>query len=172
MSNKIQLPAWKTQLAFASGLVLLSSMALADKVAMGALVAGQVTEVFVEEGQSVKVGTLLLEIDGQAHQAKLAYLQAEQAIQQASYADAKVELEQALDLYDRTVTSKRTLDAAQLQYDVTLAALNKAKAALKMEQAWSKYYRITSPINAKVLKIHAPKGSTVYKENSPLMDLE
>jgi len=172
MLNKMQWHTWKNKVVLATGLVLVSGLAIADKVSIGALVAGQVTGVYVDEGQTVKVGTLLLEIDSQAHQAKLAYLQAEQAIQQANYADAKVELDQALDLYDRTVTSKRTLDASQLQYDVALAALNKAKAERQMEQAWSKYYRIKSPVNGKVSKIHALKGTTVYKENSPLIDLE
>jgi len=172
MLNKMQLNLWAKQFVLANSLMLVSGLALADKVAIGALVAGQVTKVYVEEGQTVKAGALLLEIDAQAHQAKLAYLKAEQALQQASYADAKVELEQALDLFDRTVTSRRTLDAAQLQHDVALASLNKAKADLQIEQAWSKYYQIKAPINGKVLKIHSPKGTTVYKENTPLLDLE
>lgn len=172
MLNKMQLNAWTSKLVLASGLMIVSAGALADKVAIGALVAGQVTNVYVEEGQSVKAGTLLLEIDAQSHYAKLAYLKAEQAMQQVKLADAKIELEQSLDLYDRTVTSKRSLDAAQLLYDVTQASLNKATADLQIEQAWSKYYNVKAPVSGKVAKIYAPKGSTVYKENSPLIDLE
>ncbi|MEA3404620.1 MAG: biotin/lipoyl-binding protein [Pseudomonadota bacterium] len=164
--------SWMIKLVLASVFTVSSGIASADKVSIGALVAGQVTQVYVEEGQTVKAGTLLLEIDAQAHHAKIAFLKAEVALQQAIYSDAKVELEQALDLFDRTVTSKRTLDSAQLQHDVALSALNKAKAQLKIEQAWSKYYRIKSPISGKVEKIHAPLGSTVFKENSPLIDLQ
>ena len=172
MLNRMQRNAWTNKLVLASSLMLVSGVVLADKVAIGALVAGQVTQVHVSEGQTVKVGTLLLEIDSQAHQAKLAYLKAEQTLQAAKYADAKVELDQALDLFDRTVTSKRTLDAAQLQHDVALAALNKAKAELKMTQAWSKYYQIKSPVSGKVNKLYVATGSTVFKENTPLIDLE
>jgi len=172
MTKKMPFNSWTNQLVLASSLMLVSSFALADNVAIGALVAGQVTKVYVEEGQTVKAGSMLLEIDNQAHQAKLAYLKAEQTLQQAKYADAKIELEQALDLYDRTVTARRTLDGAQLQHDVALGTLNKAKAKLQMEQAWSKYYQIKAPISGKVAKIYAPEGSTVYKENSPLIDLE
>lgn len=172
MFNKMHCNALTSKWVLASSLMLASNFALADKVAIGALVTGQVTQVYVEEGQTVKAGAKLLEIDGQAHKAKLVYLQAEQALQQAKYSDAKIELDQALDLFDRTVTARRTLDAAQLQHDVALAALNKAKARVQMEQAWSKYYQIKAPVSGKITKIHAPKGTTVYKENSPLMDLE
>jgi len=166
------LNSWAMKLVLASGLSVLSSLVYADKVSIGALVAGQVTQVYVEEGQTVKVGTVLMQIDAQAHKATLKLLQAEVDLQQAQFKDAKVELDQALDLFDRTVTSKRTLDAAQLQHDMALSSLNKAKAQLQVEQAWSKYYRIKSPINGKVEKIHAPLGSTVFKENSPLIDLQ
>ena len=172
MLNKMQLNVWTGKVVLASGLLLASVGVMADKVAIGALVAGQVTKVHVEEGQTVKAGALLLEIDAQIHYAKLAYLKAEQSMQQLKFADAKIELEQALDLYDRTVTSKRSLDAAQLLHDVTQAALSKAKAELQIEQAWSKYYKITAPVDGTVAKIHAPKGSTVFKENTPLIDLE
>lgn len=172
MFKMMPLNAWTNKVVLASSLMLVSGFAFADKVAIGALVAGQVTKMYVEEGQTVKAGALLLEIDAEAHNAKLDYLKADQAVQQARYADAKIELEQALDLFDRTVTARRTLDGAQLQHDVALAALNKAKANLRMEQAWSKYYQIKAPVSGKVAKIHAPKGSTVYKENSPLIELE
>jgi len=166
------LNSWMMRLVLASGLSLFSSLIYADKVSIGALVAGQITKVYVEEGQTVKAGSLLMEIDAQAHNATLKLLQAEVDIQQAQFKDAKLELDQALDLFDRTVTSKRTLDAAQLQHDIALSSLNKAKAQLQIEQAWSKYYRIKSPIDATVEKIHTPLGSTVFKENSPLIDLQ
>ncbi len=165
-------PLQLSQLLLAGSLTLLAGLSHAQSVMIGALVSGQVTQVHVEVGQAVKAGTLLLEIDAQRHQAKLTYLKAQQTLQQTHYSDAKVELEQALDLFDRTVTSKRTLDAAQLLHDSALAKLNSAKAALQMEQAWSKYYRIKAPIDGKVLKIHAPQGSTVFNENSPLIELQ
>ncbi len=157
--------------AFAA-LFLPMTAAMAQEVTIGALVSGQVTKVYVTEGQEVKSGTVLLEIDQQAYQARLESLRAEVAMRNAQFGDAKVELEQALDLFDRTVTAKRTLDAAQLQHDVAKASLDKAKAELKMAQAKGKYFRITAPFAAKVVKIHAPQGSTVFEENNPLIALQ
>ncbi len=151
---------------------LFSTSLFAETIKIGALVAGQVSKVYVEEGQTVKKGDRLLNLDASRFQAKLNSLQAEQTLQKAKLADAQIELDQALDLYDRTVTSKRTRDAAQLAYDVASATYQQAKAEVALHQAWSKYIYITAPVGGKITKIHAPMGTTVYKENSPLIELE
>lgn len=149
-----------------------SSTLLAETVKIGSLVTGQVTKLYVEEGQTVKKGDRLLNLDASRFQAKLNSLQAMESLQKTKLADAKIELDQALDLYERTVTSRRTRDAAQLAYDVALASHFKAKADVAEHQAWSKYVYLTAPVDGKVVKIHAPLGTTVYKENTPLLDLE
>lgn len=151
---------------------LFSSTLYADTIKIGALVAGQVSKVYIEEGQTVKKGDRLLNLDANRFQAKLNSLQAQQTLQKAKLADAQIELDQALDLYDRTVTSKRTRDAAQLAYDVANATYQQAQAEVALHQAWSKYIYITAPVSGKVSKIHAPMGTTVYKENSLLIELE
>lgn len=159
-------------IAMSTGLFLVSSASWAQNVVIGSLVVGQVEAVWVQEGESVKKGQRLLKIDDAMHQASLKAALAQVNLKQVMWQDARVELDQALDLFDRTVTSKRTLDAAQLQHDISKAELDRAKAVLQQQQAWSKYYRITAPKQAKVVKVHAPAGSTVYKENSPLIELE
>lgn len=153
---------------------LVSSAVYAEKtvIKVGSLVAGQVTKVYVSEGQEVKAGDKLLDIDSSRYQAKLSLLKAQQSMAKLNMNDAKIELNQALDLFDRTVTSKRTLDASQLRYDIAQAAYQKAKAEIALHQAWSKYVYVKSPVNAKVVKIVAPVGTTVFKENTPMIELE
>lgn len=151
---------------------LFSTNLFAETVKIGALVAGQVSKVYVHEGQIVKKGDRLLNLDASRFQAELDSLQAMQSLQKAKLADAQIELDQALDLYERTVTSKRTRDAVQLAYDVANAAYQQAKAEVALHQAWSKYIYIIAPVDGKVIKIHAPLGTTAYKENSPLIELE
>ncbi|MBF6058264.1 efflux RND transporter periplasmic adaptor subunit [Thiomicrorhabdus heinhorstiae] len=149
-----------------------SSAALAQTVQIGSLVAGQVSKVYVKVGQNVKKGQSLLNIDSARYQAKNNMLQAQLRLAEARLKDAQVELSQAQDLFDRTVTAKRSLDAAQLAYDVAQATKESAVAELAMHQAWKKYVYVTAPVNAKVVKIHAPVGTTVYKENTPLIELD
>ncbi len=161
-------------LLIASLMVGFNNFALADtkNVTIGALVSGQVSKVYVEEGQTVKTGDKLLNLDSSRYQAKLSLLNNQQKMAKLTLADAKIELDQALDLYDRTVTSKRTLDASQLRFDLAKTAYDKAKSQVALHQAWSKYIYIKSPINAKVSKIYAPLGTTVFKENMPLLELQ
>lgn len=141
-------------------------------VKIGSLVSGQVTKLYVSEGQTVKTGQKLLNLDGARYQAKLRLLKAQQKAAKYNLDDAKIELDQALDLYDRTVTAKRTRDASQLRYDVAKANYDKAQAAVAMHQAWSKYVYIKAPVDGKVSKILAPLGTTVYKENTTMLELE
>lgn len=163
----------KTLIAFLIGLsgIVFSQIALAQNVKIGALVAGQITQVYVKKGETVKAGQTLMKIDSARIAAKLQAAKAEAELMRLVYADAQIELEQALDLYDRTVSSKRTLDAAQLAHDVAKQKHLKAAANVDYYQAWLKYTVIKSPINGSVKTIYAPKGSTVFKENSPLIEI-
>ncbi|BCN93666.1 hypothetical protein THMIRHAM_14510 [Thiomicrorhabdus immobilis] len=163
------------QVLFVSSLLLISSgqaQAETTTVKIGSLVSGQVTELFVEEGQTVKAGQKLLNLDGARYQAKLALLKAQQKAAKLNMDDAKIELDQALDLYDRTVTAKRTRDASQLRYDMAKANYDKARAEVAVHQAWSKYVYIKAPVKGKISKVLAPVGTTVYKENTIMLELE
>ena len=143
-----------------------------NKVMIGALATGQVTKLYVKEGQVVKAGEKLLTLDGSRYQAKKAVLQAQLKMNKLEMDDAKIELDQALDLFDRTVTSRRTLDASQLRFDRAKAAYDKANAELRLHKAWSKYVYIKSPISGTVEKIHSPLGATVFKENTPMIEIK
>lgn len=150
----------------------LSFSAYAQTIQIGALVAGQVTQVAVKPGQHVKKGQLLLKIDDTRYQAKLRSMTALFEMAKLKLADQKINLDQALDLYDRTVTATRERDAAQLAYNLANQTYLKAKADLEYYQAWARYFVVKAPVNARVKKINAPTGTTVYKENTPLIQLE
>jgi RND family efflux transporter MFP subunit len=157
----------------ALGAMLLSwSAAWAAEVKIGALVSGQVDAVMVKPGQSVKTGQTLLTIDMRRYQAKLQALQAEVKYRELALQDMKIEYEQTLDLFDRAVIARRPYDRAKLDYDLAQQALQKAQAELEYHQAWSDYFEIKAPVNAKVKSLAVHKGSTVYKENDPLIILE
>lgn len=144
----------------------------AQTIHIGALVTGQVIDVAVKKGQAVKPGQILMKIDDRRYQARLKKAKAELKIRELKLADAKIELEQALDLFDRTVSAKRELDAAQLAHDIAEQKQIQAQAELEKLQSWQAYFVITAPVSARVKAILAPKGTTVYKENTPLIQLE
>jgi len=153
-------------------LLLISTVSYAETVKIGALVSGQVVKVYVKPNQKVSKGQKLLEIDSDAYVAKVAALQAKLAQEELKLADAKVELDKQLDLFDRTVTAKRKLDKAQLAYDLQSQKVKVATAQLQAQKAWQKYYHIAAPVRGRVVKVFAPVGTTVFRENTPLISLE
>ncbi|MBN2646927.1 MAG: biotin/lipoyl-binding protein [Thiotrichales bacterium] len=154
------------------GLLLTASHAWAQSVVIGSLVSSQVTALYVSEGQVVKVGQKLLDLDASRFLAKQKGLQAKVKMAQAKLKDAQIELDQAQDLFDRTVSARRSLEAAQLAFALAQGALEYAQAELSTHQSWQKYFSIKSPVNGKVGKIHAPVGTTVFKENMPMLVIE
>lgn len=155
----------------AVGIGLQAAAVQAQNVVIGSLVSSQVDKVYVQDGQAVKAGQKLMDLDDARYQAKLQLLQAKVDLSVAQLQDAQIELDQALDLFDRTVTSRRTLDAAKLAHVKAKAEADIAQADLKMHKAWAKYVYIRAPISGKISKIHAPTGTTVFKENTPLIEL-
>lgn len=139
--------AKKFVLTYSLGFTLLwglSVSAEAAKIQIGALVSGQVEQVAVRVGQQVKPGQLLMQIDDRAYQAELAMQTAELKSLQLKLADAQIELDQATDLYDRTVTAKE-FDAAKLAYELAEQAMLKAKAQLESTQAWENIIELKRP---------------------------
>lgn len=149
-----------------------SLSAHAESFTIGALTSGQVSQVFVKEGDKVSAGQKLLNLDAELYQAKMRYLQAQVDLQQAKFKDAKIELDTALDLFDRTVTSRRTLDAAKLAFSIVEAELARAKAEVAQHKAWEKYVYIKAPRAATISKLHVHSGATVFRENQPLIELQ
>lgn len=152
-------------------LVFSISTVHAGSITIGSLVAGQVEKVFVKTGQKVKKGQKLLEIDDRKWQAELKMATAKMRLSELAMQDARLELDQALDLFDRTVTSKRTLDAAQLAFDQAQQRFYAAEGKVEMVKSRQKYFHIVAPRKGKVKRIMKLTGSTVYKENTPMIEL-
>lgn len=152
-------------------IMIFSSNVQAQTVQIGSLVVGQVVKVFVKPGQRVGVGQALLNIDDGLYKAKLKQAKSLEKGKKLVLADAKISLDQALDLYDRTVTAKRALDAVQLAYNLAEQQYIKAQAKVEGLLSLHRYYYIKSPIKGKIKSIQAPLGTTVYKENTPLIQI-
>lgn len=144
----------------------------ADEVKVGALVTGQITQLKVKTGQQVKAGELVLKIDDRRYQAKLKALTAEVNYRKAALEDTKIEYEQTLDMYDRTVIARRPLERAKRDLELAEQALIKAQGELEMHQAWLDYYYVKAPVSGMIKSLSVTQGSTVFKENEPLFSLE
>jgi len=117
------------------------------EVRIKAEVPGQVVEVFVEEGQTVKKGQVLMKLDDRDYQSRLARIE-------ANYRLAKLNYERTRALVKKKITAATKLDEIEAQLKDLTAQRSEAKLALGRT-------RITSPICCLLNELSAEKGDFV-----------
>ena len=135
-----------------------------NKVMVATRLMGFIKKMPVEEGDIVKKGQLLFEVDpsdinSMLNQAKGALLQAKSAVLMAemSYADALKDYRRFKALYEKGVISKRDFEKITLmknirakQVEMAKGMLKQAQAALARVEAQYKYAKVKSPIDGVV----------------------
>jgi len=144
-------------------------------VDVGAQVSGQITQLHVEPGSTVKQGELLAEIDPSVQQATvdagraaLAGLRAQLAEQQAQHrlagrqhARQKVMAEfEATSVNDQEV-AQATLESAVARIASLKAQIDQTQATLKADEARLGYTRIYAPMAGTVVSVDAKEGQTL-----------
>jgi membrane fusion protein (multidrug efflux system) len=121
-----------------------------EEVNVAAELSGTVTAVHINEGDRVKAGQLLLELDPQKRQ--FAVEQAEQHVQhaQAALKEAQLKLQRRRNLSAQETISKEDLDSAQLAVDLASAAYQQALASAQLAQRELADTRIFSPTDGLV----------------------
>jgi multidrug efflux system membrane fusion protein len=128
----------------------LGSVQAFNTVALKTRIDGQITQVNFQEGQDVKQGELLIQIDPRPYQVALEQAQANLQRDEAQLNNAKVQYERMKALYAGGVVAKQDLDTQEAsfgQYEGTIAA---DKAAIDSAKLNLVYTRITSPINGRI----------------------
>ena len=128
----------------------LGSVTAFNTVSLKTRIDGQITQVNFVEGQDVKEGELLIQIDPRPYQVALEQAQANLQRDEAQLTNAKVQYERMKALYDGGVIAKQDLDTQEAsfgQYEGTIAADKAAIDSAKLNLA---YTRITSPINGRI----------------------
>ena len=146
-----------------------------EQVDVGAQVSGQVTRLLVENGQQVKQGELLAEIDPliaqndlKTAQAELASSQAQLRIKQAQLKQYELAYRRQQQMFGQQASSKADLENAEAQLAVTRAELQNAQAnidsaAIKVERSRTQlgYTRIQAPMDGTVVSIVTRQGQTL-----------
>jgi membrane fusion protein, multidrug efflux system len=112
-----------------------------------ALEKGYLQDIYVDEGQLVKKGTLMFQIMPMVYQAEMEKAQAEVKFAEIEYSNTK-------NLADSAIVSPNELALSQ-------ARLNKAKAELALAEAHLGFTRIRAPFDGIMDRFHVRQGSLV-----------
>jgi len=140
-------------------------------VELRARTEGVITRVHFRDGQYVKKGDLLFELDNAEPRASLRLAQAEVRSAEATLRQAQQQLSRFESLGSNNAISRHDVDNARMQRDVARAALEQAKARLETRNVTLAYTRITSPINGRVGHSNFHVGSLVNPASGVLVEV-
>ncbi|PRC91261.1 efflux RND transporter periplasmic adaptor subunit [Solimicrobium silvestre] len=113
------------------------------------------------EGQPVKQGQVLFQIDPAPYQVMLEQAKGAQAQQQAALDKATADRDRIAPLYRENAISKMDFDNASSAYNVALAAKQSADAKVKEAQLNLDYTHVTAPISGMTSKQVQSEGSLI-----------
>jgi multidrug efflux system membrane fusion protein len=110
-------------------------------------VQGQITQIAFKEGQALRAGDLLAQIDPRPFQAQLDQAVANRERDQAQFANAQANLQRDSRLLIQGYATPQTIDLDKANSGQFGAAVKGDEAAIEYAQTQLAYTRITSPIN-------------------------
>jgi multidrug efflux system membrane fusion protein len=120
-----------------------------DTVTVRSRVDGQITKVFFKQGQMVKAGELLVQIDPRPYQAALDQAKAKQAQDEASLANNKLTLQRYSQLAKQDFATQEQLTTQQSLVRQLEAQIEGDKAAVEAAQTQLDYTSINAPLSGK-----------------------
>ncbi|MBO0936413.1 efflux RND transporter periplasmic adaptor subunit [Fibrella sp. HMF5335] len=132
-----------------------------QNVEIRARVAGYLDNLLVDEGQPVRKGQLLFQLNQAEYQVKVAEAQASLENAQAQQQSAEVELERVKLLVDKNVISPTELKLVRAKMTTARAGIDQAKAALSNARLLMSLTSIRAPFDGVINRIPLKRGSLI-----------
>ncbi len=122
---------------------------------------GRVLQVYVDAGEWVRQGQVLVSVDRSVQTQQAAALEAQIGVARADLQLAQNELERAMQLVERGFISKADVDRKTATRDATRARVNVANAQLAETRARNARLDVRAPVSGYVLERKVEPGQTV-----------
>ena len=133
-------------------------------------VSGRITEIRFKDGQTVKVGEVLLVIDPRPYEAAIAKAEANLATAQTNAGFAKTELDRATSMVKTQAIAQRLYDERANASRVSQAAIQAAEADLKQARLDLEHAYVKAPIAGRVGRPEITQGNLVQTgPNAPVL---
>ncbi len=130
-------------------------------VAIRAEVSGMLKRINFREGDRVKAGQLLFQIEASAPQAEVEQARANLARDQAAWEEARAQVQRLKPLADKEYVTQQEYAQAVAQERAAHASVQANQAALKAAQVQLGYANITAPISGRAGILNIKQGNLV-----------
>jgi len=127
-------------------------------VQIAARISAEIIKIHVLEGDRVKKGQLLVELDRQRYLAQVEQAESMVLSAKASLKKAEADYTRVKDLYDQNLTSKSELDAAEANKLLAESDVKIRQANLKQTQDYLAKTNLLAPIDGVVTKLFKEEG--------------
>jgi multidrug efflux system membrane fusion protein len=129
-------------------------------------VDGQIMKVNVQEGQTVKQGTLLIEIDSRPFQVQLEQMQAQLSRDQAQLHDAQLNLERYTALIPSGSIAQQQVDTQKALVDQLQGTVHTDQAQIDNAKLQITYCHITAPFDGRVGLRQVDSGNIAHASDA------
>ncbi len=130
----------------------------ATQVKVSAQVAGKIIRIYVKEGDAVKKGQLLVELDPQKYKAAVERAQSSLLAAKANEKKAKSDFDRTKELYQKHLISEADLEAAEANYEAAISNRMQAEASLKEAQDALDKTMLYASMDGVVTKVNKEEG--------------
>lgn len=133
---------------------------------------GQIMQVRVREGQNVKQGDLLVEIDSRPYQVQLEQAEAQLSRDQAQLGDVKLNLDRDMQLIPSGSIAQQQVDTQRALVHQVEGTVNNDRALIDNAKLQIVYCHITAPFNGRVGLRQVDPGNMVHaSDTNPMLIL-
>ena len=127
-------------------------------VQIAARISAEIIKIHVEEGDTVRKGQLLVELDRARYLAQVEQAESGVLSSKASLKKAEADYHRVKDLYDQNLTSKSELDASEASMMLAQSDVKIRSASLKQSQDDLAKTNLLAPMNGVVTKLYKEEG--------------